>query len=586
MKRLMKYFYGLKVRAVMAPTLKLLEALMNLLVPLAVARIINRGIIGGSQNEIIMGFIFLIVLAILGLLFSFTAQWFSADVSVTFVTRLRQAVFDHIQSFSYKELDHLGSNTLITRLTSDINQIQNGVNLTLRVLLRSPFIVFGSMIMAFLIDVKCALIFVVTIPALSIVVFSIMLLSIPLFKKVQSTLDRLTGITRENLSGIRVIRAFCKEDAEVEKFDKYNDLLIKTNEKVGRMSAMMNPATYVIVNIATIILINAGAIKVNAGGLMQGDVVALYNYMAQIIVELVKLADLIININKALACSDRVAAILDMEPGMEFPENDIQADQCSHDAPVVEFGHVSFSYAGSDTNAVEDINFKAYRGQTIGIIGGTGSGKTTVANLIPRFYDAGEGSVKVDGVDVRKYTKSSLLAKIGMVPQKAVLFKGTIRDNLRWGNEEASDDDMWEAVRNAQAEDVVKKKDGELDASVEQNGRNFSGGQRQRLTIARALVKKPEILIMDDSSSALDFATDLALRNAIRSMEGGPVIFIISQRTSSIRNADRILVLDDGHPAGLGTHDELLRSCRVYQEIYYSQYPEEKPEDFVIEGLS
>ncbi|MBP5330547.1 MAG: ABC transporter ATP-binding protein, partial [Lachnospiraceae bacterium] len=513
---------------------------------------------------------------------------------------------DHIQSFSYTELDRMGTDTLITRMTSDINQVQNGVNLALRLLLRSPFIVFGAMIMAFTIDVKCALIFAVAIPVLSVVVFGIMLLCMPLYKKAQKALDKLLGITRENLEGVRVIRAFCHEEREIQEFDERNEALTKVNEFVGRISTLMNPATYLLINVATIILIRSGALRVEAGDLKQGDVVALYNYMAQIIVELVKLASLIITLNKSMACAGRISEVFEVEPGMKYAgelaergqilgrdiyditetENETGSGNGSVQGngkrtgtgpnPYVSFDNVSFSYAGSDADAITDISFDAKKGQTIGIIGGTGCGKSTLVNLIARFYDVTGGTVTVDGRDVRDYPKGALTDRIGIVPQKAVLFEGTIRENMQWGNPDADDNEIRQALEAAQAAEVVDGKEGGLDSHVEQNGRNFSGGQKQRLCIARALVKKPEILILDDSSSALDFATDLKLRRAIHNLEGNMTVFIVSQRTASVRNADRILVLDDGRLAGNGTHEELMKDCAVYREIYYSQFPEEK----------
>lgn len=588
MDKLWDYLKHYKKESILAPAFKLLEALMDLLVPITVAAIINRGIAQQNFAYVLRCFGILLLLAVLGMLFSFTAQWFAATASVGAATDLRQALFDHIQSLSYQELDVLGTDTLITRITSDVNQVQTGINMTLRLMLRSPFIVFGSMIMAFTIDVRCALIFVVAIPLLSIVVFGIMAASIPLFKRVQTELDGLLRLTRENLTGVRVVRAFCKEAESIQEFDGQNDTLTRINEFVGRLSALMNPLTYVLINFATILLIWQGGIRVNSGNLAQGDVVALYNYMAQIIVELIKLASLIITINKSIACANRVGSILDVQPGMVYPAaakvgasaiaSAANASASASRVPAVEMQHVSLSYKGSGADAVTDINFKAMPGQTIGIIGGTGSGKSTVVNLISRFYDASSGKVLVDGQDVREYPEGALIHKIGVVPQKAVLFEGSIRDNLRWGNANATDEDLWSAIRTAQAEEVVRGKDGMLDAWIEQNGRNLSGGQRQRLTIARALVKKPEILIMDDSASALDFATDLRLRTAIHGLEGEMTVFIISQRTSSVRTADQILVLDDGQLVGLGTHNELMQSCPVYQEIYYSQFPEERPE--------
>ncbi len=583
--KLTVYLHDFRKESVLAPLFKMLEALFDLFVPLVVAAIIDKGIAGNNKGYIYQHCGLLILLAAIGLTCSITAQYFAAKASVGFAARLRQALFDHIEKLSFAELDTLGTNTLITRMTSDINQVQNGLNLTLRLLLRSPFIVFGAMIMAFTIDVKCALVFVVAIPLLCVVVFGIMLISIPLFKKVQAGLDRVLGSTRENLTGVRVIRAFNKEQSEIASFDEKNEALTSMQKFVGRFSALMNPVTYIIINLATIALIQQGALQVDMGNLTQGQVVALYNYMAQILVELVKLANLIISITKALACAGRVEKILDVEPGMEYPAT---ADEKASDPNkensgkegtdiAVAFKDVTFTYAGAGAPSLTDISFQAKRGQTIGVIGGTGSGKSSLVNLIPRFYDPEEGSVEAEGRNVKEYAAGELIAKIGVVPQKAVLFEGTIRDNMKWGNEQATDEEIWQALTVAQAKEVVEGKEGQLDFALEQNGRNLSGGQRQRLTIARALVKKPEILILDDSASALDFATDAALRRAIREMEGETTVFIVSQRTSSIRYADLILVLDDGHLAGSGTHEELLKSCGIYQEIYYSQYPDERP---------
>lgn len=575
MRDLLVYLHDYRRESVLAPLLKLAESLMDLLVPLVVAAIINEGVAHADQGLIWGCFALLIGLAALGMLFSFAAQWMAAKASVGFSTKLRQALFDHIQSLSYHELDTLGTDTLITRITSDINQIQNGLNLALRLLLRSPFIVFGAMVCAFAIDVPSALLFAVAIPLLSLVVFGIMLASIPLFARVQEALDRLLGMTRENLTGVRVIRAFCKEQAEIDEFDRTNEALTSMNEHVGRLSALMNPATYLIINVATIFLIREGAVRVEAGALQQGDVVALYNYMAQIVVELVKLASLIITINRSLACARRVQDMLEIAPSMSYPEEPPANLPAADEA--VRFDHVGFSYSATGDAALTDIDFVARRGQTIGIIGGTGSGKTSVVNLIARFYDATSGTVLVDGIDVRRYPAGALTDKIGVVPQKAVLFEGTVRSNLLWGNDQATDEDLWAALATAQATEIVRGKEGQLDAPIEQGGRNLSGGQRQRLTIARALVKQPDILILDDSASALDFATDLALRRAIASLPGTMTVFIVSQRTSSVRQADQILVLDDGQLAGVGTHDQLMGGCAVYQEIYYSQFPDERP---------
>lgn len=580
MKNLLKYFRGYEKQTVLAPIFKLLEALMDLFVPVVVASIIDRGIAGGNHSAIIHGFIVMIILAIAGLLFSFTAQYFAAKSSVGFATALRQDLFDHIQNLSYAELDDLGTDTLITRMTSDVQQVQNGLNMALRLLLRSPFIVFGSMIMAFTINVKCALIFVVAIPVLSVVIFGIMLVSIPLFRKVQAKLDRVLQITRENLTGVRVIRAFCREEDETKEFNDANEDLTRLNLFVGRLSALMNPATYFLINLATVFLIQTAAVQVNIGTMEQGQTVALYNYMAQMIVELIKLASLIITINRSAACAQRVEAVLEVKGSMAFPEK--SAEQDKHDQDSVRFDHVCLQYHNAGAESLTDIDFTAEKGQTIGIIGGTGSGKSSLVNLIPRFYDATKGSVLIDGVNVKDYTEEDLRHKIGIVPQKAVLFEGTIRDNMKWGNEDASDEEIWKALKTAQAAEVVEGKEGKLDSEVEQNGRNLSGGQRQRLTIARALVRKPEILIMDDSSSALDFATDAALRMAVKGLnherEDHPMtVFIVSQRCSSIMHADQILVLSDGRLAGKGTHEELMKNCELYQEIFYSQFPEKRP---------
>ncbi|MGN0274595.1 MAG: ABC transporter ATP-binding protein [Chordicoccus sp.] len=615
MKQLGIYLREYRKESILAPLFKLLEAFFDLLVPLVVAQIIDVGIAGNNKTYIISRVVILVLLALAGLLSSFTAQWFAAKASAGFGANLRQATFDHIESLSYSQLDKLGTSTLITRLTSDINQAQTGLNMGLRLLLRSPFIVFGSMVMAFTINVRAALVFVVTIPILAIVVYGIMIISIPLFRKAQAGLDEVTGLTRENLTGVRVIRAFCKEADEVRAFDEKNEALTHLNEFVGRLSALMNPLTYVLINIATIVLIRTGAVQVNLGHIQQGDVVALYNYMAQMVVELVKLASLIITINKAVACADRVAQVLAVPEGMEFPAvtsseaahkgemktyqegtsargedskaGTVEIEPSLHEsaafqmpgesASAVSFRGVSMEYADAGDESLTDISFDAKKGQTIGVIGGTGSGKSTLVNLIPRFYDVSRGAVLVDGVDVRQYPKGALIEKIGVVPQKAMLFAGTVRDNMRWGNEAASDDEIWHALSTAQAKDVVEGKEGGLDFQIEQSGRNLSGGQKQRLTIARALVKRPEILIMDDSASALDFATDAALRKAVRSFEGNMTTFIVSQRASSIMQADQILVLDDGRLAGKGTHEELMKSCETYREIYYSQFPERRP---------
>lgn len=573
MNNLWKYLKGYEKEAVCAPLFKLLEALMDLIVPLIVASMIDVGIARGDRGYIAARMAMLFGLAAVGLAFSITAQWFSAKASVGFGTKLRQALFDHVQSLSYRELDTIGTDTMITRLTSDINQVQTGLNMGLRLLLRSPFVVLGSCVFAFMIDVKSALVFAVAIPLLGIVIFGIMLVSIPLFRKVQTALDGLLSATRENLTGVRVIRAFRREQDSVAEFDKKNDNLTKLNLFVGRVSALMNPVSYAMINIATIILIYVGAVRVNGGALEQGQVVALYNYMAQMIVELIKLASLIITINKSLACADRVAGVFEMTPSIANGTSEVDVNS---DAPVVAFDDVTFTYAGASAPSLEHVSFQALKGQTIGIIGGTGSGKSTLVNLIPRFYDATEGSIKVYGSDIQSVDLNSLLSMTGVVPQKAQLFAGTIRDNMKWGKEDATDAEIWEALETAQATEVVEGKDGQLDFRLEQNGRNLSGGQKQRLTIARALIKKPQILILDDSSSALDFATDAKLRVALHNLSWKLTVFVVSQRAASVMYADDILVLDDGKLVGHGTHDELMKSNEIYQEIYYSQFPREE----------
>lgn len=581
MKKLAVYLREYKKESILAPVFKMLEALFDLFVPIVVARIINHGIANRNTREVFGEVGLLALLAVIGLVCSITAQYFAAKASVGFATNLRQALFDHVQSLSFADFDKLGTNTLITRMTSDINQVQNGLNMALRLLLRSPFIVFGSMIMAFTINVRCALVFAIAIPVLCVVVYGIMVGTIPLYRKVQAALDRLLGTTRENLTGVRVIRAFCKEQDEIREFDERNENLTRMNLFVGRISALMNPVSYALVNIATIILIQQGAIQVNLGNMEQGDVVALYNYMAQIIIELIKLGSLIITINRSIACADRVAGVLDVKPGMTYPEGTAAAAAGAAPAdsiPAVKFDHVTFTYQDAAAPSLTDIDFVANKGETIGIIGATGSGKSSLVNLIPRFYDVTEGAVSVDGQDVRTYGKGQLIDRIGVVPQRAMLFEGSVRSNMQWGNESATDDQIWKALETAQVKDVIEGKEGKLDFEIEQGGRNLSGGQKQRLTIARALVKNPEILIMDDSSSALDFATDAALRKALRHLNKDMTVFIVSQRTSSILQADKIIVLDDGEAVGMGTHDELLRSCETYQEIFYSQFPEENPE--------
>ena len=568
MRKLLRFLKDYKKESILSPLFKLLEASFELFVPLVMAAIIDTGI-GNKEGGFILKMCgILILLAIVGLTCSITAQYFAAKAAVGFATKVRHALFDHIQKLSYTEMDTAGTDTMITRMTSDINQAQSGVNMVLRLFLRSPFIVFGAMIMAFTIDVKAALIFVVTIPVLSVVVFGIMIITIPLFRRVQASLDKVLGVTRENLTGSRVIRAFNKEQEEIADFDESNERLTDVQLFVGKISALMNPLTYIIINVALVILIWTGAIQVNIGKISQGEVVALVNYMSQILVELVKLVNLIITVTKAIACGNRVQSIFEMETSMVDGNGSKKEDT----GYTVEFRNVSMRYKGAGADTLTGIDFKAKPGDTIGIIGGTGSGKSSVVNLIPRFYDVTEGQVMVDGMDVREYKITDLRDKIGIVPQKAVLFAGTVRSNLAWGKEDATEEEMQQALSVAQAAEVVDKKDGKLDAEVEQGGKNFSGGQKQRLTIARALVKQPEILIMDDSSSALDYATDAKLRQAIHNMPNRPTVFIVSQRAASIMYADKIIVLDDGTVAGTGTHEELLKDCSVYQEIYYSQF--------------
>ncbi len=583
MKKLLVYLKDYKKESVLGPLFKLLEATFELIVPLVMAAIIDTGVATGDKSYIMKMCMVLVLLAVIGLTCSITAQYFAAKAAVGFATKLRHALFAHIERLSFTEMDTVGTATLITRMTSDVNQVQNGVNLVLRLFLRSPFIVFGAMVMAFTIDVKAALVFVVTIPLLSIIVFGIMLISIPLYKKVQSALDKVLGITRENLTGSRVIRAFNKEDDEKVHFNENNDLLTRAQIYVGKISALMNPLTYVIINGAIVVLVWTGAVRVDNGYITQGEVVALINYMSQILVELVKLANLIININKSIACGNRIQSIFEMQPsitdGSGQKVDKVQtdtADRSEEAEYAVEFSHVGLTYAGAGDESLTDIDFKVKKGETIGIIGGTGSGKSSVVNLIPRFYDVTSGFIKVDGKDVKDYPLEELRGKIGTVLQKAVLFHGTIRENLKWGNPDATEEDLNRAITVAQAKEFVDNKEGRLDFEIEQGGKNLSGGQRQRLTIARAVVKKPEILILDDSASALDFATDAALRKAIREMEGETTVFIVSQRAASIQHADRIVVLDDGKIVGLGTSEELLESCEVYQEIYNSQFKKQE----------
>lgn len=578
MKRLMTYLKDYKKESILAPLFKLLEAFFELLVPLVMANIIDYGISNRNMGYIGKMGLLLLLLGVVGLASSITAQFFAAKAAVGFSTKLRQALFNHIEDLSFTDIDKAGTSTMITRMTSDVNQVQSGINMTLRLFLRSPIIVFGAMIMAFTIDVKCALIFVVAIPLLSVVVFGIILSTIPMYKKVQSKLDQVLGITRENLTGVRVIRAFHQEAKEADRFRENNEALSAMQIFVGKISACMNPVTYIIVNGAIIALIYTGAVQVNIGNLSQGEVVAIINYMNQILVELVKLANLIVTMTKALACAERVASVFDIGADAAYvgAQDQKLADKVDKSAPFLDFKHVSLTYQGAGAPTLQDMNFTVNRGDTVGIIGGTGSGKTSLVNLIPGFYPATEGEILLEGRDIRTMSDEELRGRIGVVPQKAVLFKGTIRSNLQWGKPDATEEEMWKALELAQASEVVDGKPGKLDATVAQNGKNFSGGQRQRLTIARALVRNPEILILDDSASALDYATDAKLRAAIRTLEDKTTTFIVSQRASTIRHADKIIVLDDGEIAGMGTHDELLKDCTVYQEIYYSQYPEQR----------
>lgn len=577
MKSLLIYLKDYKKETILAPLFKMLEASFELFVPLVMAAVIDVGIAQSDRPYIVKMCLVLIALGIIGLVCSITAQYFSAKAASGFGTGVRHALFRHIQSFTFTEMDTLGSSTLITRMTSDVNQTQAGVNLVLRLFLRSPFIVFGAMIMAFTVDVKSAVIFVIVIPLLSVIVFGIMLITMPLYRKVQSNLDSVLLTTRENLAGARVIRAFNKEEDEKEKFEKENETLTDAQKFVGRISGLMNPLTYIIVNGGIIALIYVGAVRVDIGDLTQGEVVALINYMSQILVELVKLANLIITVTKAVACGNRIESVMKITPEMENGslkwENGAGAGEAT--VPVVEFSDVSLTYKGAGAESLTGLSFRVEKGQTIGIIGGTGSGKSSLVNLIPRFYDATEGEVKIFGKNIKEYDLESLRGHIGVVLQKAVLFKGTIEENLKWGNESATAEDLEEALTISQSKEFVDAKAGRLEFRVEQGGRNLSGGQKQRLTIARALVRKPDILILDDSASALDFATDAALRGAIRGMKEQPTVFIVSQRAASIQYADQIIVLDDGEMAGVGTHAELLANCPAYQEIYYSQFPKE-----------
>lgn len=573
-KSLFAYMRSYKKECILGPLFKLLEATFELLVPLVMAAVIDVGIARADRGYVGRMCLVMAGLGVVGLVCSITAQFFAAKASVGIAAKLRHNLFAHIQTLSYTEMDTVGTSTLITRMTSDINQVQNGLNLALRLLLRSPFVVFGAMVMAFTIDVPAALVFVVAIPLLAVVVFGVMLWTMPRYKQVQAGLDKVLGATRENLTGVRVIRAFGREEAETGRFETENNALTKLQEHVGRVSALMNPVTYVIINLATVVLIWVGAVRVDTAIITQGAVVALINYMSQILVELIKLANLIINITKALACASRVQGVLDTESSMEAPQalsNVVEQNQ-----ERVTFRNVALTYQGAGAASLSGLSFSVKPGETVGVIGGTGSGKSSLVNLIPRFYDATQGDVLVDGHNVRDYPLASLREKVGVVPQRAVLFTGTIRDNLKWGKPDATDEELWQALETAQARDFVEEKPGGLDEPVSQGGKNFSGGQRQRLTIARALVRKPEILILDDSASALDFATDARLRKAIRQMEGGPTVFIVSQRASSIRYADKIIVLDDGEAVGIGTHEELLKHCEVYREIFESQFQREE----------
>lgn len=572
MKQLFKFLSPYRKESILGPLFKLLEASFELLVPLVMKAIIDTGINGGGGRPYVIKMcLVLVALGLIGMLCSFTAQFFAAKAATGFAADVRHALFKHLEELSFTEIDRIGTSTMITRMTSDINLLQNGVNLTLRLLLRSPFVVIGAMVMAFLVDFKAALVFVVVIPVLAVIVFGIMLITMPIYKRAQKALDAVLKSTRENLGGIRVIRAFCKEYSETSEFTARNEALTDIQKYVGKISALMNPVTYVVINFAVIILIYVGALHVETGILLQGGVVALYNYMSQILVELIKLANMIISLTKAIAGGNRVADVLNEKPTLV---NGSLKNGVSKGGSV-EFKNVTLVYDGSKEASLEDISFKAEPGETIGIIGGTGSGKTSLVHMIPRFYDVASGSVLVDGTYTREYDVNALRDKIGIVMQKAVLFKGTIRDNIKWGKPDATDEEINEAIATAQASEVVAGKEGGLDYELEQGGKNLSGGQRQRMTIARALVKKPEILILDDSASALDFATDAALRTAIREMKNAPTTFIVSQRAASVMYADKIIVLDDGRIAGMGTHDELLDSCDIYSETYYSQFPKE-----------
>lgn len=591
MKTVLRYLRDYKKESILAPLFKMLEASFELLVPLVVAAIIDTGISEKDTGYILRMCGIMVALGIIGLVCAITAQYFAARAAVGFARKIRHVLFEKMQNLSFNEIDKIGTSTMITRMTSDVNQVQSGVNMVLRLFLRSPFIVFGAMIMAFTIDVKAALVFVATIPVLAVIVFGIMLITIPMYKRVQKSLDRVLGITRENLTGIRVIRAFCKEDEEIESFDNANDTLTTMQKVVGRISGLMNPLTYIVINLGIVILIYIGAIRVDTGIISQGAVVALYNYMSQILVELIKLANLIVTMTKSVASCKRLEDVLKLKSTLDVhAAADINSDMSintgknldmdantdasidKENIPAVEFDHVSLTYKGAGEESLTDISFTINKGETAGIIGGTGSGKTSLVHLIPHFYDATKGTVKVDGIDVKDYALDEIRNKAVIVMQKPVLFKGTIRENLLWGNKAATDDELYEALETAQAMDVIKSKENGLDEMVEQGGRNFSGGQRQRLTIARALVRKPSILILDDSASALDYATDARLRKALKEIKDRTTVFIVSQRTSSIQHADRIIVLDDGRAVGIGTHESLYEDCSIYKEIYDSQF--------------
>lgn len=587
MKKILPYFKPYKAQTILGPFFKLLEATFELIVPVIVSLIVDKGLgaqaaDGGypdaNKAYIVRMCVVLGVFGLVGLVCAVTAQYFAARAATGVSTEVRRALFVKLQSLSYSDMDKLGTSAMLTRMTNDVNQLQSGINLALRLFLRSPFIVFGAMIMAFLIDPTSAAVFAAAIPLLSIAVFAIMLVCMPLYKKSQAKLDKVLLSTRENLTGARVIRAFCKEESERAQFSRRNDELTRSQKFVGGISALMNPLTYVILNAAIIVLVYVGALRVNTGKLSQGNVIALYTLMTQILVELIKLANLIVTVTKAAACGSRIEGVLDMESSLQlFGEEENEGDRYAlngekdESEPFVSFDHVSMRYKGGGENSLTDIDFSLRRGETVGVIGGTGSGKTTLVNLIPHFYDVTEGSVRVEGKDVRAYDPKELRSRIGVVPQKAVLFKGTIRDNLRWGKSDATDEELYEAARIAQADKIIEDKGG-LDAPVEQGGKNFSGGQKQRLTIARALVRKPDILILDDSASALDYATDAALRRALGTLDYAPAVFVVSQRTSAMNGADKIIVLDEGRAVGMGTHEELLKTCTVYKEIYDSQY--------------